>query len=132
MNAQQFMIQNWLGFISSAHPGILETSLVGNVRLRITLTSPNALVQSSTCTGAAFNLTNIFFSVDVVDIVDGIFHDIHNRFLASGGTYEIPFNNYYSFSSTANSLSQTTKVSLSTQSLNRVWQQLEQLHKLIL
>ena len=27
-NAQQFMIQNWLGFISSAHPGILDTSLV--------------------------------------------------------------------------------------------------------
>ena len=27
-NAQQFMIQNWLGFITSAHPGILDTSLV--------------------------------------------------------------------------------------------------------
>ena len=67
-------------------------------------------------------MSNIFFTCDVVDITDGIFHDIHNRFLASGGTYEIPFNNYYySFSSTSSSLTNTTKFSLSTQSLNRVW-----------
>ena len=46
---QQYMIQNWLGFISSASPSICDTSLLGNLRLRISLTSPNALVQSAGC-----------------------------------------------------------------------------------
>ena len=53
VNGQQYMIQNWLGFVSSASPNI-DTSLLGNVRLRITLTNPNALVQSAGCTGANF------------------------------------------------------------------------------
>ena len=49
VNGQQYMIQNWLGFISSASLSILDTSLIGNCRLRITLTTPNALVQSAGC-----------------------------------------------------------------------------------
>ena len=115
-----FAIQNWLGFISSVSPNIIDTSLLGNVRIRITLTSPAALVQSVATTGAAFSFSNIFFSIDTLDISDGIFHQIHDQFLQSGGIYELPFNNYFSFSSTGG-LSQTTKFSLSTQSLNRVW-----------
>jgi hypothetical protein len=58
--------------------------------------------------------------VDTIDINDGMFHAIHDQFLAGGGVYEMPFNNYLSFSSTGG-LSQTTKFSLSSQSLNWVW-----------
>jgi hypothetical protein len=46
-------------------------------------------------------------SVDTIDINDGMFHAIHDQFLAGGGVYEMPFNNYFSFSSTGG-LSQTT------------------------
>jgi hypothetical protein len=116
-----FMIQNWLGFISSAAPNHINTGILGNVRIRLTMASPSVLVQSSTATGAAFKLDNITFAIDCIDIADEMFHRIHNEFLARGGTYTIPFNNYYSFSSTGTSLSQTTKFSVSTQSLNRLW-----------
>lgn len=116
----QYAIQNWLGFLGSVSPNIIDTSLLGNVRVRITLSTPAILVQSAAATGAAFSLTNMFFSVDTIDIADGMFHQIHDQFLAGGGVYELPYNNFFSFSSTSG-LSQTTKFSLSTQSLNRVW-----------
>jgi hypothetical protein len=93
---------------------------MGNVRLRITLTTPQILVGNAAMTGAGFSPSNIFLSVDTIDINDGIFHAIHDQFLAGGGVYEMPFNNYFSFSSTGG-LSQTTKFSLSSQYLNRVW-----------
>jgi hypothetical protein len=118
---KQFCINNWLGFIGSVSPNVIDTSLLGNVRLRISLATPNVLVQSSDCAGASYSLSDIFFSVDCIDIQDGIFHQLHDKFLSSGQTYEMPFNNYYSFSSTCSGFNQSTKFSLSSQSLNRVW-----------
>lgn len=45
---------------------------------------------------------------------------MHQQFLSSGGVYELPFKQYLAFTSTGG-MSQTTKFSLSTQSLNRCW-----------
>lgn len=116
--SRQFAIQNWLGLIGSIKPQILDTSLLGNVRIRITLASPAVLVKQNAVSGESYTLTDMFFSVDTISIDDGVFYNIHNQFLASGGVYELPFNNFLSFSSAA---AGSTKFSLSTQSLDRVW-----------
>jgi hypothetical protein len=108
-----FAIQNWLGFISSVSPNIIDTGLLGNVRVRITLASTDALVGTGT-----YDLTNMFFSVDCISIDDGIFYNIHQQFLNSGGVYEMPFKQWFNFSSTGG-LSQSTNFSLSTGSMNR-------------
>lgn len=112
-------IYNWLGFIGSVSPNILDTTLLGNVRLRITLSNASTLIQSVGATGAGFSLNNVFFSLDVVDL-DPMFHQIHSDYLARGGVYELPFNNYFSYTSTGG-LSQSTRFSLSSQSINRAW-----------
>ena len=39
-------IYNWLGFVGSVAPNILDTTLLGNVRLRITLSNVGTLIQS--------------------------------------------------------------------------------------
>lgn len=116
--ARQFAIQNWLGFLGSAKPNVLDTSLLGNVRIRITLASPVVLITQTTTNTPGYTLEDMFFSVDTISIDDGVFYNIHNQFLASGGVYEIPFNNFLSFSSSA---AGSCKFSLSTQSLDRVW-----------
>lgn len=116
-----FTIANWLGPLGSMKPEVLDTNLLGNVRLRITLASPSVLVSSATAVvNPGFTLSNMFFSVDTISIDDGNFYAMHDAFLSKGGVYEIPFNNYYSFSATA-AASGATKFSLSTQSLNMVW-----------
>lgn len=112
-------IYNWLGFIGSVAPNILDTNLLGNVRLRITLSNAGTLIQSAGAVGAGFSLSNLFFSLDVVDL-DPMFHQVHTDYLARGGVYEMPFNNYFSFTSTGG-LSQSTRFSLSSQSINRAW-----------
>jgi hypothetical protein len=116
----QYCIQNWLGFLSSCKPNVLDTSLLGNVRIRITLAGTPVLPLSASATGASYSLSDIFFSVDTLSIDDGMFYNMHQQFLAQGNVYEIPFNNYFSFTSTGG-MTQATKFSLSTQSLNRVW-----------
>jgi hypothetical protein len=46
--ARPFTICNWLGFLGSAQPTVLDTNLLGNVRIRITLANTNVLVSSAT------------------------------------------------------------------------------------
>lgn len=118
-----FTICNWLGFLGSAQPTVLDTNLLGNVRIRITLANANVLVSSATAvTGATYALANMFFTVDTISIDDGMYYAIHDGFLSKGGVYEIPFNNFYSFTQAITSGgSGSVKFSLSTQSLNHLW-----------
>lgn len=121
--AVPFTICNWLGFLGSVQPTVLDTNLLGNVRIRITLASASVLVSSATAvTGASYALANMFFSVDTLSIDDGMYYAIHDGFLSKGGVYEIPFNNFYSFTQAVSSSgSGSVKFSLSTQSLNHLW-----------
>jgi hypothetical protein len=118
-----FTISNWLGFLGSAQPTVLDTNLLGNVRVRITLANTNVLVSSATAaTAATYLLANMFFSVDCLSIDDGMYYALHDQFLAQGGVYEIPFNNFYSFTqSIPNGGDGSVRFSLSSQSLNHLW-----------
>jgi hypothetical protein len=118
---QMFCINQWLGFIGSACPSILNTAQTGVIKLRITLATPQVLIQNGACPGAGYTLSNIIFSIDKIDL-DPIFYDVANRYLSSGAHYEVPFYNYLSFSSSVSgSFSQSNKFGLSTQSLNHVF-----------
>ena len=110
----RYAIQTWLGFISSAKPQIIDTSLLGDVKIRITLAG------SEVMDAGTFSLRDIYFSVTTCSINDGMFDAMHAQFLASGGVYELTYRNYLTFSNSAGA-TQSTKCSLSTQSLDRAW-----------
>lgn len=123
VSATPFTVCNWLGFLGSCQPTVIDTNLLGNVRIRITLASANVLVSSATAvTGASYTLDKMFFSVDCISIDDGMYYALHDQFLSKGGVYEIPFNNFYSFSQSVSAGGAgSVKFSLSTQSLNHLW-----------
>jgi hypothetical protein len=118
-----FTVCNWLGFLGSAQPVVLDTNLLGNVRVRITLANTNVLVSSATAaTGTSYSLANMFFSVDCLSIDDSTYYPMHDQFLSRGGVYEIPFNNFYSFAQSITAGGDgSVKFSLSTNSLNHLW-----------
>ena len=118
--ATQYCIQNWLGFLGSVKPSVLDTALLGNVRVRITLAGTSCLAKAAGVTTESYTLSDIFFGVDTLSIDDGVFYSMHQQFLSSGGVYELVYNNFYTFTSVGG-LTQSCKFSLSTQSLNRVW-----------
>jgi hypothetical protein len=121
-SATPYTIVNWLGFLGSAQPTVLDTNLLGNVRVRITLSPTAVLITSGSPTSLGFSLNNMFFSVDCISIDDGMYYNLHDQFLSKGGVYEIPFNNFYSFSQAITSAGDgSVKFSLSTQSLNQLW-----------
>ena len=53
----------------------------------------------------SYQLTDQYFSIDVVSIADGVYDAMVDQMLASGAPIEIPFKNYFSFSSAQNTSS---------------------------
>ena len=119
---RRHIIDTWLGFLGSARPTFIDTSLLGNVRITITL-APGTIIQNIDSTAASiapeYTLKNQFFSVDVVSISDGIYDAMVDQMLASGAPIEIPFKNYFSFTGLA--ASQALSLNVASQSIDRLW-----------
>lgn len=118
--SEPFCIQNWLGFISSVQPDVIDTAMLGNVRLSISLANGNCLVKAATTgpTQASYTLDNLYFTVNTLSIDDGIFYPLHAAFLNGGGVYELPFDSYMTSLFSAQTMNQSSRFSISTQSLD--------------
>jgi hypothetical protein len=86
-------VDTWLGF-TPLIPNFIDTSLLGNVRITITLASGDILGGGAA--GAANNnrtytVSSQAFSIDTVSISDGIYDSMVDSMLASGRPIEIPF-----------------------------------------
>lgn len=64
-----------------------------------------------------FTIDETYFTIESLDIQDGIFTELQRKYLESGNVYEIPFTGFYTY--TANT--QNIKFNLSTQSLDAVY-----------
>lgn len=117
--SRPFKIQHWLGFAGTVLPEVLDTALLGAVRLHIQLEGGNVLIGGNGATSASYSLNDLWFSVDSVSIDDGVYYAAKNSYLASGGVFEMPFDNWYSsLFSTGGSYLQSSRFSLSTNSLD--------------
>ena len=115
---------SWLGFLGNSKPNFIDTSLLGNVRIQITLN--NGDIISNTVADAApalrnFAITQQHFSVDVISISDGIYDSMIDSMLASGKPIEVPFKNYLSYTHTTGSMNVNMPFSISSQSIDRLW-----------
>jgi hypothetical protein len=117
------VIDSWLGFLGSAKPNFIDTSLLGNVRITITL-APATIIQNvdedaAALTSRAYTVDQQYFSIDVVSISDGIYDAMVDQMLASGAPIEVPFKNYFAFTGAAQPGQLAFNVA--SQSIDRLW-----------
>ena len=89
---RQHVIDSWVGFLGSAKPNFIDTSLLGNVRISITLAGSDMVGGDTAGATNSYQLTDQYFSIDVVSIADGVYDAMVDQMLASGAPIEIPFN----------------------------------------
>ena len=118
---REHVIDSWLGFLGTAKPNFIDTSLLGNVRLSITLAGVDIIGGNNAANPRTYTIDQQAFSMDVVSISDGIYDAMIDQRLASGAPIEVPFKNYYSFGATHDSMDQTTTFSVASQSIDRLW-----------
>jgi hypothetical protein len=116
-----YCIANFLGFLGTASPRILNTSVVGNVQVRLTLASNQILALSNAAAIASYSLSNIYATCSCLTVDDGMYQEGMNVALAQGKGYEIYYQDYTHFlSSMTNNWTSSSIFSVSTQSLDRI------------
>lgn len=142
-----FCIDKFKGFISSADPKLLDTSLMPDVRVRLYLASDAVLMSTdavgigdgaalagAVATGAGlkgfcnadgpgtakFQLTSLHATIEAIGLASTAYDAMLSAQMSQAGFLEIPYKDYTSFQNVHN-YNGSTRFTVSTQSLDRVW-----------
>ena len=139
----RFCIQKFHGFLATADPKLLDTSLMPDIRIRLYMASDNVLTTSPGTSignavaivgppafeagfanvvatpvgGAKYILTDIFATIEAIGLADQSYDQMIAAQMGQQGFLEIPYKSYTSFQETHSGSSRFT---VSTQSLDRV------------
>ena len=131
--AAQFCVNNFVGFPGTCEPAIQNMSILPDCVLNIylagnevlsssngvalSLTGVNDITDAGTAT-AAFKLSNMHLTIEAIGLASSVYDQVIASEIAANGFVAVNFKNYYSFSDTH---SGSTKFSVATQSLDRLW-----------
>jgi hypothetical protein len=132
-SSSHFCIKSWEGFLGSAEPKIMDSSLVPDLVVSIYLADNSVLsnvagtdIAGTTTSGidvtgagaVSYSLSNIHATIECMGLADGTYDNMVSSMIATKGFIEIPFKQYYSFQDTH---SGQMRFSVATQSLDRIW-----------
>ncbi len=141
-----FCIDKFKGFIGSADPKLLDTSLMPDVRVRLYLAS-DAILMSTDAVGigdgvaaaaptagagikgfcndngnglAKFELSDLHATIEAIGLASTAYDAMLSAQMSQAGFLEIPYKDYTSFQNVHDN-NGSTRFTVSTQSLDRVW-----------
>lgn len=136
----QFCIDYFEGLLGSIEPSIIDTGLLPQITLEITLaedavcpsvdgvqlavgdgTGLTNTIDKEGAVACTYKLTNLNLQVEVLGMATSVLDQLVESRIASVGYLSLPFKNYYTYSSTTPSGGGTTRFSANSASLDRIW-----------
>ena len=124
----QFCVDNWEGLLGSIEPSIIDTGLLPQITLEITLADDTVCPISSGRTMTTFvsvgsgnptySLSNISVQVEVLGMATSVLDQIVEQRISSVGYLSLPFKNYFTFVSTHTG---TSRFNVNSASWDRLW-----------
>ena len=135
--SKHLVLNNFLG-LTELHPCYFDLSLVPECFLTVqctdntvipvqfqgtTLGTATPLVSNPNFSGTQcqYAMNNIFFTVDVISIGNGLYDALTQRLLDERGSLDVPYHQYQLFSQSSSSAGSSIRGSVSTMSLNKVY-----------
>jgi hypothetical protein len=124
-----FSINSWVSATQSMQPSYINTNLLGDLELRITLTDNSVLQSGNITTGAQvvglqdrcnWDMKDINFFIETASVQNTILEQAVNAKLAGGDPLIIPFENVFSFQQNNSGGSFNQRFSVSSQSINKI------------
>jgi len=127
-----FSIDKWEGFLGSSGPGILDSSLLGELVISLTLADNSVLSSSAGTTlpgtgaddfdidgngASTYSLSNMYATVEAMSLASSGYDEMIQGIISEVGFLEVPFKQYMSFQDT---VSQQMRWSVATQSLDKI------------
>lgn len=133
----QLAITDFLGFLGSAEPSIVDSGIFPQITVEITL-ADNVIIPSiltanddvlatttktggicaTSSNGANYTITEMTMQVEVLGMASSMLDEVVMQRISQVGYLSIPFQNYFSFSSTHNN---TTRFNINSSSFNKLW-----------
>ena len=113
------VIRNMLGFFASGK--CIDTGLTGPIRVSMRVADSKAMITKGSPTSTTFKMTNMYISYDTISISDGIYNEMMQARLASGGMISIPFTNFTTYmGSLTNVDNAVNRIGVNCQSLDYI------------
>jgi hypothetical protein len=117
--AQRFCVKNWLGWLGTVQPRCVDLSMLGTVRVHITLAGTETLMKHASGAALSYSITDNYFVADCISIQDNMYYDLLNQRLSDeANPITLPFQQFTHYSPGTTTLDQTTTVTLNTESLD--------------
>ncbi len=104
--AGSFVIDQWYSFLGESAPQFLDTSLLGQISVRLYLADSNILrLSAPKATGQtlSYTLSDIYFTCESISVSDGLYSLSVQQEIASNGFISVPYTNYFTFTNTQSS-----------------------------
>lgn len=138
---KQFCISDWEGFLGTVEPYILDTGLLPQITLEITLadnavcpvaegvllpigdetgtgTGATGTFDKAGSTAAVYTLSNLSLQVEVVGMASSALDSVIEQRIASVGYLSLPFKNYFT---TTASHTNVSRFNVNSASWDRLW-----------
>jgi len=117
----RYVIDNWLGFLGTASPRTLDTSLMNPLKVTIDLAPSQILLLKTAATNPTYLLNDIYFTIDTIHVMDNMLSSQYHKMLASSpdAFLEVPFHRWATTNSVGGATG-STNFSVSSQSLDMV------------
>lgn len=118
-----YVINDWLGFLGSSSPSIINTNLLGVIEIQIQLESSAVLWQNGVVVNAPeFFIENSVAFIDKIEFQDERYMKIQEKIIQGSGGLVIPFKNYTAYlgNDLVNTKTTTLKLTENTVSLDKI------------
>ena len=118
---QDYVIDDWVGFLGSSQPSIIDTNLFGSIEIQMRLAPADVCWVAGGGT-AGYEISNVYGYIDKLDFKDSRYYAIQESMLNGGGSLSIPYKNYRSYvgSELATTKTTTLRFTESTNSLDKI------------
>ena len=127
-----YSIDKWAGFLGECEPRCLDLGLCGDTTISLTLEQPENCITCSdehlsdgnflNCAAgnaaAKYNLNNVYATIRCYSLPSGVYDNLLAEQMASAGSLEVGFKNYYAFRDTTASV---MRFQVASQSINRIF-----------
>jgi len=126
---QPFCINNWLSATQTMAPSYISTNLLGDLELRLTMTTNDVVQSGSLDDGVArpglqarcsWDMAHLNFYVETASIESNMLDQAIAAKLAGGEPINVPFENVFSFQQSNQSGNYNQRFSVSSQSVNKI------------
>ena len=126
-----YSVDKWCGFLGECEPRVIDTGLVGDVVVQITLEQPALCLSVSdnitdasfvTCAlgnaPASYTINNLFMTIRCYSLPSGVYDNLLAEQMASAGSLEVGFRQYFAFRDQTQAV---LRWQVASQSINRVF-----------